>query len=134
MSPDVWTTVASTLRARHYAKIAKALRARQYNARSVRGRRGIRCIRVAIPDTDWWAWVGTAAAWWSDTTMSQMWGGVVCQGPGQIVQVGELLTTISSTETDVEKIAESIARAIDEVEIAFCSLPQAYSEWSLLPY
>ena len=107
MPSDVWTTVASTLHARHYAAIAKALRAREYNARSVRGQ-WRRCVRVAVPDTDLWAW-------WS--TATDKWGGVLYLGPGQIIQVGELTTDVSSATTDVEKIAERIAIMVDEVAI-----------------
>jgi hypothetical protein len=109
--------VASALRTRHYSNIARALRARQYDARSVRGRRGIRCIRVAVPDSNFWAWWGATMAWCGATTALATWGAVLYRGAGQIVQAGELLTTIPSTTTDVETIAEGIAIEI-EIEAA----------------
>ena len=118
MPSDVWATVASTLQARHYATIAKALRARGYEARSVRGRWG-RCIRVAVPDTDLCAWWGISTAW-DATTARGTWAGELYLGPGQIVQAGGLLTNIPSTETDAEKIAEGIAILMDEVELEAC--------------
>ena len=124
MTPDIYAKVASALRARHYSKIASALRARHYDAQSVRGRRGILCVRVAVPGTDCYAWWGITSAWWSSTTTGQTWGGVLYQGPGQIVQVGEFVTTISSTTTDIEKIAEEIAIGIDEAEIEAVSLQE----------
>ncbi len=119
MTSNKWTTVASALHARHYAAIAKALRTREYNARSVRGRWG-RCIRVAVPDTDLWAWWGISTAWWDTTTARGTWAGILYLGRGQIVNVGEFLTEISSTETDVEKIAEGIAIMVDEAEMEAC--------------
>ncbi len=73
-----------------------------------------------------WAWWGTTAAWWDATTTRATWGAVLYRGPGQIVQVGELQTTISSNTTEIEKIAEGIAIEIDEAEIDAASIG---AEW-----
>lgn len=122
MTPTVCTEVASALRVRYYSNVAGALRARHYDARSVRGRRGILCIRVAVPDTNVWAWWDITAAWCGATTALATWGAVLYRGAGQIEQVGELLTDVPSITTDVETIAEGIALEISEAEIEAASL------------
>lgn len=82
MPPDMWTTVASTLRARHYATIAEALRARQYDARSVRGRREGSSASVSLFLTPM-SGLGAVPPrlGWGIPTALATWGAVLYQGP-----------------------------------------------------
>jgi hypothetical protein len=91
-----------------YADIATALRDRGYDAESVRSRQDTCCVRVAIPYSNLWAWWGIA---------DDRWGMVVYLGAGQLVQIGELMTNMEVTTTDVEKIAMRIALEMDEAEL-----------------
>ena len=91
-----------------YADVATALRIRGYDAESVRSRHDTCCVRVAIPYSNLWAWWGIAG---------DRWGMVLYLGAGQLVQIGELVTNMRATTTNVEEIAGRIALEIDEAEI-----------------
>jgi hypothetical protein len=87
------------------ADVATALRMREYDAQAVKSRLGVCCVRVRVPHTNLVAWWGVAG---------DRWGMVVYLGAGQLVRIGELVTNMQATTTDVEEIAMRIVIEMDE--------------------